>query len=152
MLYGVAAAAPSAAAIAALVLGGAADPEWYQSLLVPSFDPPFWLSITTWMLVDLAIAYAFYRVLCRPDWMPDRARAIRAFAVQAGLAILWPAIFFASRSPAAGAVAMAMLLVAMLSAGRLFGAIDRKAGVLLLLGGVWVGFETLLMVSIFIRN
>lgn len=152
MIYGVAALAPTGVAVAAVLLGSTADLEWYRSLLLPSFDPPLWLADMLWVLVELIIAYAFFRVLCRPDWMPDRPGAIRAFAVQAVLAILWPLVFFAPRSPAAGAVAMSLLLIGTMRTGWLFGAVDRKAGVLLMLGVAWIAFETLLMLSIYIRN
>lgn len=152
LLYGAGALASASAAIVALGLAAMANADWYETLLVASFDPPLWVSVPLWSLVDLALAAAFYRVLCRPDWMPDRRAAIRAYATTSLLAILWPAAFFALRSPIAGLVVMLGLMGGVVATGRLFGAVDRRAGLLAVACVLWIGFATLLSLSIAIRN
>ena len=125
---------------------------WYASLHRPSFRPPGWLFGPVWALLYLLMAWAFFRVLRRPDWMPDRPAAIRAFLAQIGLNVLWPFAFFAAHSPKLGFAVLLALLVAVIVCGRRFAQVERVAGWCVVPYGVWVGFAALLNLSIAIRN
>ncbi|HEX4765922.1 MAG TPA: TspO/MBR family protein [Lichenihabitans sp.] len=149
------AAAALAPVLCAMLLGTWAvlpNLGWYATLHRPSFRPPGWLDGPVWALLHLLMAWAFFRVLRRPDWMPDRPAAIRAFLVQIGLDVLWPFAFFAARSPKLGFAAILALLVAVVVCGRRFGQVERVAGWCLVPYGFWIGFAALLNLSIAIRN
>lgn len=125
---------------------------WYETLAKPSFNPPNWLFGPAWTVLYLLMAYAFYRVLRQPDYVPDRRGAIRAFLVQIGLNAAWSFAFFAAHSPAAGLVVILALLVAVAVTGWRFHAVDRRAGLCFVPYVVWVAFATTLNLSISIRN
>ena len=105
-----------------------------------------------WTLLYLAMAWAFFRILCSPDWMPDRPAAIRAYLVQIALNGLWPIVFFGLRSPrlALGVIAALWIAVAMMIG--LFHRIDRTAALVLVPYLLWVSFASLLNLSVYIRN
>lgn len=152
LLYAVAAAAP---VVAAFLLGNLAtipNLGWYETLAKPSFNPPNWLFGPAWTVLYLLMAWAFYRVLCQPDYLPDRPGAIRAFLVQIVLNAGWSFAFFAAHSPAAGLVVILALLVAVAVTGRRFYAVDRRAGLCFVPYLLWVGFAAILNLSIYVRN
>lgn len=149
------AATALAPVIAAFVLGNLAtfpNLDWYETLAKPSFNPPNWLFGPVWTLLYLLMAWAFYRVLRQPDYVPDRRGAIRAFLVQIVLNAAWSFAFFAAHSPAAGLVVIVALLVAVAVTGWRFYAVDRPAGLSFLPYFMWVAFASTLNLSIYILN
>ena len=150
--YATAAAAP---VVLAFVLGNLAtipNLGWYETLAKPSFNPPNWLFGPAWTVLYLLMAWAFYRVLRQPDYVPDRRGAIRAFLVQIVLNAAWSFAFFGAHSPAAGLVVIFTLLVAVAVTGWRFYTVDRRAGLCFLPYLLWVAFTTTLNLSIAISN
>ena len=98
------------------------------------------------------MSVAFFRVLCRPDYLPDRPRATRLFLAALLLDAVWSWLFFAGRHPTlALAVAAALAAVAGLTAWR-FTVVDRRAGLLLIPWSLSATFVFLLDLSIALRN
>lgn len=130
----------------------AANLRWYAGLLKPTFSPAPWLAALASVALGTSMAVAFYRVLRRPDYLPDRPAAIRAFLAGLCLDVLWSWLFFAGRHPSmALAVAGALASMVVVSAWR-FAVVDRRAGMLL---APWVSasvFAFLLDLSIALRN
>ena len=125
---------------------------WYETLAKPSFNPPNWLFGPVWTLLYLLMAWAFFRVLRAPDWVPDRRAAVRAFLVQMVLNAAWSVAFFSAHSPASGLVVIVALLIAIGITGRLFSLVDRRAALCFVPYGLWVMFAMTLNLSIFIKN
>ena len=130
----------------------ASNLRWYAGLLKPTFSPAPWLAAIGSVALGAALAGGFYRVLRRPDYLPDRPAAIRVFLIGLALDVLWSWLFFAGRHPTVAlAVAGALTVVAASSAWH-FAIVDRRAGLLL---GPWVlatAFAFLLDLSIALRN
>jgi tryptophan-rich sensory protein len=142
--------------LAASLLGGLftgpAIPGWYAGLVKPSFNPPNWVFGPVWTLLYAMMAYAFFRILRLPAGTPGRSTAIVVFAGQLILNAGWSGAFFALQSPAAGLLVILPLLGLILLTIRLFLALDRVAGWLLLPYALWVSFATLLNFALWRLN
>ena len=150
--YAAAALGPVLLAAAVGTLATLPNLHWYAGLHRPSFRPPNWLFGPVWTVLYVVMAWAFYRILRSPDWMPDRRAATRAFLVQIGLNAAWPVAFFGLHSPRLGLVVIGALLVAVVDTARLFGRIDRTAGLSLLPYLLWGLFALALNLSVYVRN
>ena len=130
----------------------ASNMRWYAGLLKPTFAPSPGMALAATLVLAATLASAFFRVLCRPDYLPDRPGALRVFLLGLGLDVAWSWLFFAGRHPSVAlAVAAALASTAILSAWR-FAVIDRRAGLLLLPWVLATGFAFLLDLSIALRN
>ena len=129
-----------------------ANMRWYAGLLKPAFSPPPWLAWVFSASLAAALALGFFRVLRRPDYLPDRPAAIRVFLIGLALDVAWSWLFFAGRHPTLALAASAALAVAAGYSTWLFAIVDRRAGLLL---SPWIfaaGFAVLLDLSIALRN
>jgi tryptophan-rich sensory protein len=142
--------------LAASLLGGLftgpAIPGWYAGLVKPSFNPPNWVFGPVWTLLYAMMAYAFFRILRLPSGTPGRSTAIVVFAGQLILNAGWSGAFFALQSPAAGLLVIIPLLGLIFLTIRLFLALDRLAGWLLVPYALWVSFATLLNFALWRLN
>src|SRR5919112_6269951 len=106
-------------------------PTWYAGLQKPGFTPPNWAFPVAWTILYTMMAYALWRILSLPENRPGRRAAIIAFFVQLTLNGTWSFAFFGARSPLAGLVVIAALIVAILATIRTFWRLDRPSGLLL---------------------
>jgi len=143
--------------VAASLIGSAVTvpqiPAWYAGLAKPVFNPPNWLFAPVWTFLFALMALAAFRVLRLPNGTPGRAQALLAYHVQLVLNVLWSCAFFGLNSPAAGLVAIALLLAAIVWTMRCFAALgDRLSAKLFLPYLAWVSFASLLNASIWWLN
>jgi benzodiazapine receptor len=129
-----------------------ADMRRYGALSKPSFTPPIWLAIPVWTAVMVLLAWAFFRVLCRPDYLPDRPGAIRSFLIMLAVSVVWCWAYFVGRHPTLGLATAALTAATAGLAAWRFAVIDRKAGFLLIPGFVAILFAMLIELSISVRN
>jgi len=127
-------------------------PAWYAGLQKPGFTPPNWAFPAAWTLLYAMMAYALWRILALPENRPGRSAAIVAFFVQLVLNGLWSFAFFGGKSPIAGLVVIAALIVAIIATIRTFWRLDRTAGLLLAPYLAWVAYATLLNGAIWRLN
>lgn len=127
-------------------------PSWYANLQKPAFTPPNWAFPVVWTLLYALMAYALWRILSIPENRPGRSAAIIAFFVQLVLNGLWSFAFFGGKSPLAGLVVIAALIVAILAAIRSFWRLDRTAALLLVPYLAWVAYATVLNGTIWRLN
>jgi tryptophan-rich sensory protein len=121
---------------------------WYESLAKPPFNPPNWLFGPVWTLLYIFIAIAGWRMTLRAP----RSAAMRWWVAQMLLNWVWTPVWFALHLlwPAFA------IIIAMLAA--IIGFIvttwreDRTSAVLFLPYAAWVGFASLLNLSIAILN
>jgi tryptophan-rich sensory protein len=124
---------------------------WYRDLEKPSFTPPDGVFAPVWTLLYLVMALAAWLVWRRSDRQRTRV-ALVMFAVQLGLNLLWPFLFFALKLPGAGLVCIALLFLAVLGTVIVFWDADRLGGALMLPYLLWVGFAAVLNAEIWILN
>jgi tryptophan-rich sensory protein len=127
-------------------------PDWYAGLQKPAFTPPNWAFPVVWTLLYAMMAYALWRILALPESRPGRPVAIIAFFVQLALNGLWSFAFFGGKSPLAGLVVIAALIVAILATIRAFWRLDRAAALLLVPYLAWVTYATALNGTIWRLN
>ena len=139
---------------AAVLAGAIAAPNlhWYAGLLRPAFSPPPLLAAAASSCLVPPTAWAFHRVLRRPDYLPDRPAAIRVFLLALVLDVLWSWLFFAGRHPTLALAASAGLAMAAIAAAWLFSLVDRRAALLLLPWASATVFVVLLDLSVTLRN
>ncbi len=124
----------------------------YGGLLKPSFAPAPPIAAVASLGVAGTLVWALFRVLCRPDYLPDRPAAIRIVAVALGLDVLWSWLFFAGRHPSVALAAAAALTVAAIVTTWRFAIVDRRAGLILIPWNLATAFAFLLDLSIALRN
>jgi translocator protein len=122
--------------------------EWYQSLAKPPFNPPNWIFGPVWTALYVLIGIAGAR-----SWLsaPSSARMQMWFG-QMALNFLWTPAFFGAESTALGLMVILPLLLAILAFIRMSWTADRPSALLFLPYLAWVGFATLLNLSLFLLN
>ena len=128
-----------------------AIPTWYAALAKPVFNPPNWIFAPVWTILYLLMAVSAFLVWRRLDTTLPRTPAI-AFTVQLALNVLWSVAFFGLRSPGAGMVVIAILFAAILWMIAVFRRVSPVAAYLQVPYAAWVGFASLLNISIFVLN
>lgn len=121
---------------------------WYQSLAKPPFNPPNWIFGPVWTTLYVLIGLAGARA-----WLmaPASARTQLWFG-QMALNFLWTPAFFGAESTLLGLIVILPLLVAILAFIRISWTTDRIDALLFVPYALWVGFATLLNLSLFLLN
>ncbi len=143
------------AVILAVVIGvgavigiNTAPGEWYASLQKPPFNPPNWLFGPVWFTLYVLIAIAGWRTfIVEPNGL-----AMKFWYGQMALNWLWSPVWFTLHLlwPAFAVIAVIFALIVLFIANRWNR--DRLSAVLFLPYAAWVGFASLLNLSIAILN
>jgi len=122
--------------------------EWYHRLNFPGWKPPDWAFGPIWtailIMAVVATAYAW-------DAAPDSGTQhiiLMALIINAGLNILWNAIFFAMKRPDLALIEVFFLWLSILALVLLFAQVSTIAAVLMLPYLVWVGVASALNLAI----
>lgn len=127
--------------------------EWYDTLLKPTFNPPASVFGPVWTVLYALMAIALWLVWRdRDDDSKIRRTAIRLFAVQFVLNLLWSPLFFGLHSPGAAFVDICLLWLAALASALAFGKVRPLAGYMLLPYVLWVSFALVLNGTIWLMN
>ncbi len=126
-------------------------PEWYASLVKPSFTPPSWLFGPVWSVLYLAMAVAGWLV-----WRRKRessvALPLALFGGQLVLNALWSILFFGIRAPGLALVEILTLWAAIFATLLCFWRISTLAGWFLVPYLAWVSFAMILNFEIWRLN
>lgn len=143
-----------ATALIAWLAGSVTDPStdhWYQSLTLPSFQPPAIAFPIVWTMLYIAMAYAGWRVW-RASTGASRREMTLLYALQLVLNGLWSVAFFAGNAILlAFTIITALWLVLILwtlKARR----IDQLAAAVFVPYIVWVSFAAVLNGTILVLN
>ena len=122
--------------------------EWYQSLQKPPFNPPNWIFGPVWTALYVLIGIAGARC-----WLsaPASARTQLWFG-QMALNFLWTPAFFGAESTILGLIVIVPLLLSILVFIRMNWTRDRLNALLFLPYAAWVGFASILNLSLFLLN
>jgi len=139
----------------AAAIGGAATapqiPNWYADLAKPSWTPPDWIFGPVWSALYLMMAVAAWLVW-RQRGLAAAWRPLLLFLLQLVLNSLWSIAFFGLQNPAAAAVEIVWLWVAILLTMLAFWPRSAAAGALLLPYLAWVSFAAVLNFEIWRLN
>lgn len=139
----------AAGGLSALLSGGM---DVYAELNRPPLSPPGWLFPVVWTLLYLMMGLASCRVCVLRYPVRERREALRLYALQLLVNVLWPPLFFRFGLYWAAAVWLAVLtaLVAMTLAR--FRRLDDLAGLLLWPYLLWCCFALYLNAGVALLN
>jgi len=124
---------------------------WYQALHKPSFNPPDWVFGPVWFVLYVTMGVAAWMIWRRVGF--DRSKAaLRLFAIQLLLNLLWSLLFFGLRAPGIAFVELVLLAVGIAATIWAFWRIHRVAACLLVPYLGWVLFAGALNLSIWLMN
>ena len=129
-----------------------AIPEWYATLVKPSFSPPNWVFAPAWTLLYILMGLAAARVWQRGLQNPQVRTALVVFLIQLILNMLWSVLFFGLRSPLYGLVDILFLWAMILATIAQFSKVSTLAATLLIPYIFWVTFACGLNFGIFLLN
>jgi len=129
-----------------------AIPEWYATLVKPSFSPPNWVFAPAWTLLYILMGLAAARVWQRGLQNPQVRTALVVFLIQLILNMLWSVLFFGLRSPLYGLVDILFLWAMILATIAQFSKVSTLAAALLIPYILWVTFASGLNLGIFLLN
>jgi translocator protein len=117
---------------------------WYADLDKPWFNPPNWIFAPAWAAIYLLIAIAGWRT-----WECDRhGTAMRLWWTQMALNFLWSPTFFSAHLPGGALAIILALFVAILAFIAQQWNSDRISSAIFVPYAAWVGFASLLNLSI----
>ncbi|MGK7394179.1 MAG: TspO/MBR family protein [Candidatus Cyclobacteriaceae bacterium M3_2C_046] len=126
--------------------------SWYANLEKPAFTPPNWLFGPVWTLLYLLMGIAAYLVWQKKIIHVPVKKALILFLIQLFLNALWSFAFFGLKSPLAGLIVIALLLIFLILTILQFFMISKPAGWLLIPYLLWVSYASALNLSIYILN
>ncbi|HEY0035002.1 MAG TPA: TspO/MBR family protein [Devosia sp.] len=121
---------------------------WYQGLQKPPFNPPNWVFGPVWFTLYVMIGIAGWRI-----WMRDRAgMSMKLWIGQMLLNWAWSPVWFIAQMlwPAFAIILVLLVLILAFVATTWRG--DRWAALLFVPYAAWVGFASLLNLSIALLN
>ena len=125
--------------------------SWYDQLDKPDFTPPGWVFAPTWTLLYTLIGIGLFRVW-RAEPSPERTLGIGLWGVQIALNALWTPLFFGAELPWIAGIDLLVLVGAIVATIVVVARVDRIAAVLMVPYLAWVGFATVLTLSIAAAN
>jgi tryptophan-rich sensory protein len=129
-----------------------AIPDWYATLVKPSFAPPNWIFAPAWTLLYILMGLAAAMVWQRGLQNPQVRSALIVFLIQLILNMAWSVLFFGLRSPLLGLVDILFLWTMILVTIAQFSRVSIPAALLLIPYILWVTFASGLNVGIFLLN
>ena len=141
-----------------LILGGISalavrgGMEEYAMLEQPPLSPPGWLFPVAWSLLYVLMGAASYLVLSSAAPLYERRRALKLYAVQLVVNVLWPPIFFGLGLYLAALLWLALLWVLALITALRFRRVSRTAACLLAPYIVWLTFAAYLNLGVWLLN
>lgn len=141
--------------IAVSALGGAITASsvgsWYVTLAKPTWTPPGWIFGPVWSLLYLMMAVVAWQLWRVRQSSPAARGTLTLWWVQLALNTGWSFLFFGLRSPAAGLVDIAALLLVILWIQIRLLRTQTKLALLWAPYCVWVGFASALNGAIWLR-
>jgi tryptophan-rich sensory protein len=124
---------------------------WYRLLDKPKATPPDPVFGVAWPLIEVALAYAGFRLLQQPA-TPRRNAAIGLLAANVSLIPGYQALFFTARSVTGGLIAATAMVAGAWAYVATAWTVDRRAALAGLPLAGWTGFAEYLMAEVWRRN
>jgi translocator protein len=125
---------------------------WYQTLNKPFFNPPNWLFAPVWTLLYLMIGVSLYLVITTKAKKDLKKKTYLIFSIQLFLNLLWSFLFFQNQAIFLAFICIIFLLISIIINLLFAYKISKPSGLLLIPYLIWVGFASLLNLSIWILN
>jgi tryptophan-rich sensory protein len=116
---------------------------WYAGLSKPTFTPPNWVFAPVWTSLYALMAFAFWRILKKPETSLRRT-AVILFALLLVANAAWSWMFFGANSPVLGLINIGPQLAIIGGTMTAFWFLDRVASLSLAPLAIWVAFAAVL--------
>ena len=136
--------------VGSLVTGPAVE-SWYPTLERPEWRPPNAAFPIVWTLLYVLMAVGAWLVWRRRPLAETRG-ALAIFGAQLAVNLAWSFLFFGARSPLAGLIDIAVLVVLIVMMLAAFWRLDRLAALINLPYLGWVSFAMALNAWIYLEN
>lgn len=126
---------------------------WYPTIEKPTFNPPNWIFAPVWTLLFILMGIAAGLIWDKIS--SDRElvkKGLLFFGVQLALNALWSYLFFGLNNILLASIEIVLLLLIIYETYLLFKKIDKKASYLLIPYMLWVGFASVLTITIYFLN
>lgn len=120
--------------------------SWYPTLVKPFFNPPPWIFGPVWTTLYFLMGLSLFLIWGKKN------TDYKWFWIQLVLNFAWSIVFFGLRSPALALAVIILLLVSIILMLNSFKKVSQTASWLNFPYLVWVGFASLLNLSIVILN
>lgn len=124
----------------------------YAMIEQPSLSPPGWLFPAAWSVLYVLMGAASYIVLCSGAPLYERRSALKLYAVQLVVNVLWPPIFFGLELYLAALAWLVLLWVLVLVTALRFRRISRAAFCLMVPYLAWLTFAAYLNFGVWLLN
>ena len=124
----------------------------FASLRQPPLSPPSWLFPVVWTLLYLMMGYASYLIWVSGASENRRERALTVYGLSLAANFLWPILFFTMQAWLPAFLLLLVLWILVGASMLLFGAIDPKAGKLLIPYLLWLTFAAYLNLAVWLLN
>ena len=125
--------------------------EWYQGLEKPSWNPPGWVFGPVWTTLYILMGIAAWLIWKEAGFSKAQV-ALTLFLVQLVLNGLWSWLFFGVNRPDLAFADIVALEVMIVTVMVMFWRIRPSAGALLLPYALWVGFASVLNLTLWRMN
>ena len=126
---------------------------WYPTIEKPSFNPPNWVFAPVWTLLFILMGISAGLIWDKIDLDKELVKkGLFFFAVQLALNALWSYLFFGLNNILLASIEIVLLLLIIYETYLIFKKIDKKASYLLIPYMLWVGFATILTITIYFLN
>ena len=122
--------------------------SWYAQLRKPSWQPPDWLFGPVWTTIYALVVIAGVRGWQRAASVTAREWLVALFAFNAFVNVLWSLLFFRLQRPDWALLEVGVLWSSVLVLLIVLGRRDRIGGALIAPYLVWVGFASVLNLTI----
>ncbi len=119
---------------------------WYVDLNKPFFNPPSWIFGPVWTTLYFLMGVSLYLV-----WGKKKTD-LKWFWIQLVLNSIWSIVFFGLKNPALAFIIIVFLWISIFLTIKDFKKVNKTASYLLFPYLAWVGFASLLNLSIVILN
>jgi len=125
---------------------------WYAGLNKPFFNPPNWLFGPAWTVLYILMGIAFAMVWADDTQDGLKQKAMKLFAVQFILNLLWTPVFFYFKQPLPALFIIVLLLALIILTMIACRKVNKTSFLLLIPYVLWVSFATILNLSIVYLN
>jgi tryptophan-rich sensory protein len=138
------------------------DPNWYNSLKRPSWEPPGWVFPIMWVIVSKPTQLiAVSRLISQFNKINGGSsgsimllpwRELIVYCTHLSLGDAWNKVFFGSQSPGRGVVVITTFLAFLIASSNLFFSMDQLAGKFMIPTCAWVCIASALNWYIYFNN
>ena len=126
---------------------------WYPTIKKPSFNPPNWIFAPVWTLLFVLMGIAAGLVWDKYEENKELVKkGMLFFGIQLFFNALWSYLFFGLHNLLLASIEIILLLLLIFETYLIFKKLDKKISFLLIPYMLWVGFATILTITIYILN